>query len=83
MANVSNVRMISEMYKASELDILKDAASLPNIGLCYIMWGSGHVSHMFGLAHAHFAELLNMHSIVFKRHGEASSSTIQMPDYGA
>ena len=43
----------------------------------------GHVFHMFGPAHAHLAELLNMHSIVFKRHGEASSSTIQMPDYGA
>ena len=36
MADVSNVRMISDMYKASELDTLKDAASLPSIGLRYI-----------------------------------------------
>ena len=66
--------------------MLKDGLPLPSIGLYSSMRGSKCLFHMFGLTHTHLAELMNSAimdrpSIVFKRHAEAGTTTIQMAVY--
>ena len=75
-----------DIFKASELEMLKDGLPLPSIGLHYSIHGSKCLFYMFGPTHTHLAELMSSAimdglSIVFKRHAKAGATTIQMSVY--
>ena len=76
-----------ELYKTSGLDMLKDAPSLPGLGLRYGMRGLEGVFHTFSPDQAELAQLLTTSivggpSLVFCRLAEAGQTTIRTPDYG-
>ena len=76
------------LYKESGLDMLKDAPSLPGMGLRYGMKGLEGVFHTFSPGQADLAQLVMSSivggpSLVFCRLAEVGHTRIRSPDYGA
>ena len=76
------------LYKESGLDMLKDAPSLPGLGLRYGMKGLKGVFHTFSPGQADLAQLVMSSivggpSLVFCRLAEVGHTRIRSPDYGA
>ena len=76
------------LYKESGLDMLKDAPSLPGLGLRYGMKGLEGVFHTFSPGQADLAQLVMSSivggpSLVFCRLAEVGHTRIRSPDYGA
>ena len=76
-----------ELYKTSGLDMLKDALSLPGLGLLFGMKGLQGVFHTLSPDQAELAQLLTTSivggpSLVFCRLAEDGQTTIRTPDYG-
>ena len=75
------------MYRDMNLDMFKDAPSLPGLALRHGMEGLQGVFHTFGPSQADIAHLLadsmvGGPSLVFCRHAEANVTTIRTPEYG-
>ena len=75
------------LYKESGLDMLKDAPSLPGLGLRYGMKGLEGVFHTYSPGQADLAQLVMSSivgglSMVFCRLAEAGHTHIRSPDYG-
>ena len=75
------------VYRDNDPDMLKDAPSLPGLGLKYGMKGLHGKFYTFGkseakLAHLVFDSIVGGPSLVFCRYGEAGITPIHLPDYG-
>ena len=75
------------VYRDNDLDMLKDAPSLPGLGLKYGMKGLHGKFHTFGkseakLAHLVYDSIVGGPSLVFCRYAEAGITPIRLPDYG-
>ena len=75
------------LFKENGLDMLKDAPSLPGLGLKFGMENLHGVFHTFGpeqgeLAHLIYDSIVGGPSLVFCRYAEAGVTSIRQPDYG-
>ena len=77
----------ASLYREYDLDMLKDAPSLPGLSLKYGMKGLNGAFHTFDeskadLCHLLYDSMVGGPSLVFCRYAEAGVTGIRTPDYG-